>query len=290
MPIFVAHDSVDVWAHRELYTLDEKGAVEFQAGVPPDYFSETGQLWGNPLYRWDVIAEGKYKMMTDRFRHLFSMMDWVRIDHFRGFEAYWKIPAGEETAINGEWEKGPGEALFKEIQKELGNLPIIAEDLGLITPEVEELRDNLNFPGMRVLQFAFGGDADNTHLPHNYIQNCIAYTGTHDNDTLRGWWENHATDKDRKMLTEYFALNDGSQFKKIIAGLYRSVANLAIIPLQDVIEQGSEGRVNTPSVPEGNWQYVIPDNALSEDNSVRLQRLCEVYGRLPKFSVNSDTA
>jgi 4-alpha-glucanotransferase len=284
MPIFVAHDSVDVWAEPEIFTLYPDGSLEFMAGVPPDYFSKTGQLWGNPLYKWDLLQGNDFAWFKQRFARMFELYDWIRVDHFRGFEAYWCIPGKEKTAIHGKWIKAPGQKMFESVLKELGNLPIIAEDLGIITPEVEALRDHFNFPGMRVLQFAFGGDALNPHLPHNYLHNSLAYTGTHDNDTTKGWWDNFLSAKDKTHFRSYLNSEGKDPVYDAIVAIYRSVAKWAIIPLQDVLEQGSEARMNTPSVPSGNWQYRMPFNVLSKEYSHRLAELVDLFGRYPSLN------
>jgi 4-alpha-glucanotransferase len=286
MPIFVAHDSSDVWAHPEYFTLNPDGTLEYQAGVPPDYFSETGQLWGNPLYRWKVLQKEKFEWFIGRFQKLTHLVDWIRVDHFRGFEAYWKIKGTAKTAIEGKWEKAPGEALFKEIQKELGSIPIIAENLGVITPEVKALRTKFGFPGMGVLQFAFGGKNTNPHLPHNYHPNTVAYTGTHDNDTTLGWWQNHALPQEKQYLGEYLQRVSNNRadnvVEDLIRGLYRSVATLAMVPMQDVFKQGSEFRMNIPSTTGGNWLYRIGFGSLTEERAEWLQHLSMIYGRCPE--------
>jgi len=281
MPIFVAHDSVDVWAHQELFTLNNDGSLKFQAGVPPDYFSSTGQLWGNPLYRWNIIKENKFEWFISRFEKLKEMYDWIRVDHFRGFEACWKIDGNEDTAINGKWDKVPGKELFQELKKNLGNMSIIAEDLGVITPEVEELRDFFNFPGMKVLQFAFGGGANNPHLSHNIKQNSIVYSGTHDNDTTLGWWQNDATFEEKEKFKIYFDVKGEDIIEEMFKALYRTVAKLAIIPIQDLLKQGSIARMNTPSVAQGNWQYQLKENDLSEERATWINNLAKLYGRCP---------
>ena len=280
MPIFVAHDSADVWAHPDLFSLDREGNPTVVAGVPPDYFSETGQLWGNPLYRWDRMAEAGYGWWIDRFRALLQLVDWVRLDHFRGFEGYWEVPATEETAVRGQWVKGPGAGLFRALEKALGKLPIIAEDLGVITPEVAELRDTFNFPGMRVLQFAFASDAHDPFLPHNYVRNCVVYSGTHDNDTTVGWFESR-TDAERQAVLAYLG-TDGSEIHwDCVRWLFASVADTAIVPLQDVLGLGTKARMNYPSRPGGNWSWRLLPDALTPEIQRRLLRLTEIYGRRP---------
>ncbi len=280
IPIFVAYDSADAWSHPELFYLDEDSNPAFVAGVPPDYFSSTGQLWGNPLYKWDVFAAQDYKWWVDRFRHTFTQVDIVRIDHFRGFESYWSVPAGEETAINGKWIKGPGASLFEAVQKQLGELPIIAEDLGLLTPEVAALRDKFHFPGMKILQFAFGGDSSEEYLPHNFERNWVVYTGSHDNDTTRGWFEN-AQEYERVNAQLYLG-RDGSDFSwDLIRLVFSSVADLAIVPLQDVLNLGSEARMNTPGRPSGNWGWRYWHGALDDSLRDRLATLTRLYSRNP---------
>jgi len=278
IPIYVAYDAADVWAHPEFFYLDERGRPTVVAGVPPDYFSPTGQLWGNPIYRWDVLAERGYDWWINRFRRVLEYVDIVRVDHFRGFEAYWEVPASESTAVNGRWVKGPGPALFDALKSALGEVPIIAEDLGFITPEVEALRDRFGFPGMKVLQFAFGSGPDNPHLPHNYTRNCVVYPGTHDNDTAIGWF-NSAPEGVREHLCKY-AATDGSEINWVLARLaMASVADLAVIPLQDVLGLGSEARMNYPGRVEGNWEWHCAVKPIPEEAKSRLAELTGLYGR-----------
>ncbi|MHA1727120.1 MAG: 4-alpha-glucanotransferase [Promethearchaeota archaeon] len=286
MPIFVAHDSVDVWVYPEYFTLYTDGSLKYQAGVPPDYFSKTGQLWGNPLYNWNVMKSEKYSWFIRRFKRLLELVDWIRVDHFRGFESYWKVLGNENTAINGEWVKTPGKKLFLKIQKQLGKLPLIAEDLGVITPEVEQLRDFFQFPGMRILQFAFGDDETNPHLPHNYEKNSVAYTGTHDNDTLLGWWDS-VSESEKKYLKTYFNTDANDVTVDLVKALYRSVANLVIVPIQDFLKQGTKARMNTPSVPKGNWQYQLDKDLLTPNVSGWIKELVEIYRRSPFSSSSS---
>ena len=278
IPIFVAFDSADVWAHRELFHLDERGKPTVVAGVPPDYFSPTGQRWGNPLYRWDVMAKQSYQWWIARCRAAFAMFDYVRIDHFRGFEAYWEVPASEPTAVNGRWVKGPGKAMFQAVQNALGQLPIIAEDLGVITPEVKALRDALGFPGMRVLHFAFVADASSDFLPHNYVRNTVAYAGTHDNDTTIGWFEK-LDPVTRQQVLDYTG-SDGTQINwALIRLLLMSVADTVILTLQDVMGLGSEARMNLPGRADGNWQWRFTWDQLTDDIQARLRKLTAIYGR-----------
>jgi 4-alpha-glucanotransferase len=279
LPIFVAYDSADIWGNSDLFALDDAGRPTVVAGVPPDYFSKTGQLWGNPLYRWDVIAAQGYRWWIERFRAIFALVDIVRIDHFRGFEAYWEVPADEETAVNGRWVTGPNTALFEAVAAELGPLPIIAEDLGVITPEVEELRDGLDFPGMKVLQFAFGGDPDDIYLPHNYTRHCVVYTGTHDNDTTLGWWR--ALPAHERQRIQLYLGRDGSDISwDFIRLALASVADWAIVPLQDIMSMGSEARMNTPGRAGGNWGWRYRADHLHDFVADRLRLLTRIYGRL----------
>jgi len=266
IPIFVAHDSADVWAHPHLFFLKPDGQPSVVAGVPPDYFSATGQLWGNPLYNWEAHKAQDYDWWMARLRRIFELVDVVRIDHFRGFEAYWEIPGGEVTAINGKWVKGPDQHLFEVLLRRMGPLPIIAEDLGVITPPVEALRDRFEFPGMRLLQFAFGNDARAAAVrPESYPAHCCVYTGTHDNDTTVGWFRSEAGPgstrtaeeiaAERKMILDYLR-TDGREIHWDLINLgSRSNANTFVVPLQDLLGLGSEARMNTPGVAGGNWQW-----------------------------------
>lgn len=279
MPIFVAHDSADVWAHPGLFHLDARGERTVVAGVPPDYFSTTGQLWGNPLYRWDVLARDGYRWWIERVRATLETVDLVRLDHFRGFEAYWEVPADRPTAEVGRWVKGPGVALFEALRAALGDLPMVAEDLGVVTPEVEALRDTFDLPGMKILQFAFGGDTADPFLPHNFTQHCAAYTGTHDNDTARGWYEVAATERERDFARRYLG-RDGSDFAWDLtrAGM-ASVAHTFVVPLQDVLNLGVEARMNLPGRPAGNWGWRYRREELGEAVGARLAELTALYGR-----------
>ncbi len=284
LPIFVAYDSADVWANPDLFHLDEEGRPTVVAGVPPDYFSPTGQLWGNPLYRWDVMAQQGYAWWVERFRAMFQMVDIVRIDHFRGFQAYWEVPAGEDTAVNGRWVEAPGEALFSAVRSALGDLPIIAEDLGLITPEVEALRDRLGFPGMRVLQFAFGGPASHPYLPHNHIPHCVVYTGTHDNDTTVGWYRS-APPEVQDHVRRYLARDGQDVAWDFIRAALSSVAEMAIVPMQDVLSLGSEARMNTPGRASGNWTWRLRWEQVQPWMRARLAEMTALYGRAPEDGV-----
>lgn len=281
IPVFVAHDSADVWAHQHLFKLDDVGKPRVVAGVPPDYFSATGQLWGNPLYDWDAMGREGYAWWIARFRHLLEEVDVVRIDHFRGFEAAWEVPAGETTAVKGQWVPGPGVAVFEAIAAAIGThqAPVIAEDLGLITDSVRELLKATGFPGMKVLQFAFGGEADNPYLPHNYANpNCVVYTGTHDNDTTRGWFASLG-DAERSHVLRYLQ-TDGSHISEDLMRLaLNSTAQIAIVPLQDVLDLGSEARVNTPGAPEGNWAWRLTAEQLDPGRAACLAELTTLYGR-----------
>jgi 4-alpha-glucanotransferase len=280
-PIFIAYQSAEVWAHQELFELDGDGRATVVAGVPPDYFSQTGQLWGNPLYRWSRHARDGYAWWIERIRRIFQTVDIVRIDHFRGFEAYWEIPAGESTAVNGRWKPGPGKALFEAIATALGPLKVIAEDLGLITPEVEALRRDAGLPGMRVLQFAFGDDHRNPYLPHNYRQDTVVYTGTHDNDTSRGWWT-QASERERAHVVAYLGSSEPGDEElpwSLIRLAFASVADMAVVPLQDVLALGSEARMNRPGSGEGCWEWRFEWQQLQPAHAYRLAHLGRLYGR-----------
>ncbi len=286
MPIFVARDSADVWANPELFQLDEELNPVAVAGVPPDYFSPTGQLWGNPLYDWDELRRRGFDWWIQRFRHALRQADLVRVDHFRGFEAYWAVPAGAATAERGSWRQAPGAELFERVREELGRVPVIAEDLGLITPEVEELRDRFGLPGMKVLQFAFTGE-DNPFLPHNYPEsgNCVVYTGTHDNDTTKGWCET-APAAELGFMRDYlkrwgigFGGCEDAPWALIELAL-ASRCRLAVFPLQDVLGLGSEARMNYPARPQGNWAWRYLPGMLGEETAGRLSGLAERYRRL----------
>jgi 4-alpha-glucanotransferase len=281
VPIFVAFDSVDVWQHPELFHLDEHLAPTVVAGVPPDYFSETGQLWGNPLYRWDVLGRRRYGWWIDRMRQALALYDLVRLDHFRGFEAYWEVPASEPTAVNGRWVRGPGDKLFKALQKALGQeLPIIAEDLGLITPEVEALRDAFGLPGMKILEFAFGGPS-NAYLPHNHVGNCVVYTGTHDNDTARGWFDT-APEEERIYACRYLQTDEAGFTGALVRAAFASVARIAIVPVPDLLGLGAEARMNTPGAPSGNWTWRLLPGQIPPEMAIWLAELATTYGRTPE--------
>lgn len=289
IPIFVALDSADVWSDQDKFKLDRNGSPKVVAGVPPDYFSKTGQLWGNPIYDWDAMKRDGFRWWIDRMRATLAMVDVVRVDHFRGFAASWEVPGGDETAENGRWVDVPGKQLFAALRTELGEMPVIAEDLGVITPDVEKLRDGFGFPGMRILQFAFGGDADNHDLPHNYERNCVAYTGTHDNDTTVGWWlseagegstrNTHEIDREREYALEYLK-SDGSEIQwDFIRGVWASVAHTVVAPVQDLLGIGTEGRMNLPASSAGNWQWRLVKDSITPEIADRLRRLTATYGR-----------
>ena len=289
MPIYVAHDSADVWESPEIFQLDEEtGEPALMAGVPPDYFSETGQLWGNPIYNWERLAADGFQWWIRRVKGLLDYVDIIRIDHFRGFQAYWEVKQGETTAINGRWVEAPGEALFEAIATELGHLPIIAEDLGVITPEVESLRDQFEFPGMKILQFAFGSDPGNPYLPFNYARNSLVYTGTHDNDTTVGWF-NQLQDWERNAVVNYLGgVNHEGIHWMLIRLALGSVANQAIFPLQDLLGLGTEARMNTPGVPSGNWAWRYDESALTQELSNHFGYLTTLYGRQVHLPPPSD--
>lgn len=277
MPIFVAYDSADTWAHQSLFLLD-RGRPVLVAGVPPDYFSAKGQLWGNPLYNWEALAYRGYDWWIARMRMALAMFDIVRIDHFRGFAACWAIPAGDEDARRGWWMKAPGHQLFETLYAHLGRLPLMAEDLGVITPDVERLRDRFGFPGMKVLQFAFGSDRLNPYLPENHTPNSVVYTGTHDNDTTRGWFET-ATRKERMTVHRYTG-TDGSRIAlDLMRVAMASRASLAITPMQDLLELGTDARMNTPGVKGGNWKWRVPRAAIDEELASGLRAFTREFGR-----------
>lgn len=297
-PIFVAHDSSDVWAHQGWFRLDPSGSPIVVSGVPPDYFSSTGQRWGTPLYRWKALKREGYRFWVERFRNLMRSFDVIRLDHFIGFARYWEIPAQEETAVHGRWVKGPGQDLFDAAARELGMLPFIAEDLGSVTPSVRALRRNNRMPGMRVLQFAFNGDPrDNQFLPHHYVRGCVAYTGTHDNDTSVGWfYEQGSVDGPRKpeqaeaervRAREYLfgpaaARESTPIHQAMMRALWASAADTVIAPVQDLLGLGTEARMNTPGVGEGNWLFRVDAQALTAELADSLRRLTETYGRVPR--------
>ncbi|HED19253.1 MAG TPA: 4-alpha-glucanotransferase [Gammaproteobacteria bacterium] len=278
IPIFVAHDSADVWAHREWFSVDDAGRLEVVAGVPPDYFSATGQLWGNPHYRWDILKQDGFGWWLERIRSQMEMFDLMRIDHFRGFEAYWEIDAQAETAIDGRWVKGPGESFFQVLKQVFEDLPLVAEDLGVITAEVTALRQRFGLPGMKILQFAFDGSPTNPYLPHNHEELSVVYTGTHDNNTTLGWYQ-ELSDEQRKAVCHY--LGDASEPMPglLVRTALASVARLAVIPMQDILGLDAAHRMNTPGVTEGNWRWRFEWEQLQPEYKQRLQDWIQLYGR-----------
>ncbi|HMQ04017.1 MAG TPA: 4-alpha-glucanotransferase [Pyrinomonadaceae bacterium] len=289
VPIFVAHDSSDVWCNQDKFKLNPDGTPKVVAGVPPDYFSKTGQLWGNPIYDWEAMRADGFRWWSARVAFTLHLVDAARVDHFRGFSAAWEVPGGEETAVNGSWVEVPGHDLFRTLRQTLGELPLIAEDLGVITSDVIALRDAYGLPGMKILQFAFGGDARNHDLPHNYVRHCVAYTGTHDNDTVVGWWrslrgssknekEHFATV--REHCKRYLATTGREIHWDFIRAVWASVADIAIAPLQDLLGLGSEARMNLPATEKGNWSWRFNKGDLTDEIADRLRELTEIYGRI----------
>ncbi len=282
--IYVCHNSAEVWTNPDIFKLDpETLSPAYIAGVPPDYFSATGQLWGNPVYNWDQLQKTNFAWWIKRFQATLQYVDIVRVDHFRGFEAYWQVPAGEETAINGEWILAPGAEFFETLRNALGSLPIMAEDLGIITPEVEELRDRFEFPGMRILMFAFSEGSSNPYLPHHYVKNCVVYPGTHDNDTTLGWWMK-ASSEEKQFLAKYLGYQSPEQIEEINWLLIRtalaSVGDLAILPLQDLLDLDDRGRMNDPSKIAGNWRWRYNNSEiLTQELSDRINNLTQLYSR-----------
>jgi 4-alpha-glucanotransferase len=279
--IFVNHDSADVWTRPELFRLNEKLEPEVVAGVPPDFFSKTGQRWGNPLYRWDVMKQRGYEWWIQRLRWATQNCDYIRLDHFRGFDQFWEIPGGDATAVNGRWVDGPRDDLFVKLREALGGLPFFAEDLGYITPEVHALRDRLQIPGMAVLQFGFGDEGAHIYLPHR-AEGKVIYTGTHDNDTVQGWWRTGAAEHERHNAEAYLGRTDDGIHWSFIRSAHCSPASLSIIPLQDAIGLGSEARMNTPSVYGGNWRWRFDVGQLNGELATKLAHLTEISDRLPK--------
>ena len=282
IPIYITLDSAEVWANQEAFCLDEDGNPTIVAGVPPDYFSKTGQLWGNPIYDWEVMHRDGYRWWAERVRVTLESVDLVRIDHFRGFEAYWAVPYGHKTAEHGEWLKGPGRALFDALRQQLGEMPIVVEDLGFITPEVGALRDHYNFPGMKILQFSFGGDPEEPFLPHNYQSNCIVYTGSHDNDTTKGWFKT-APKHEQEYCLKY--LGRSRPRLDIAWELMRlgsaSVAKMCIFPLQDMLSLDSRARMNVPGKASGNWGWRVSREQIAAADVKKLAEMTEMYGRAP---------
>jgi len=291
IPIYVAHDSADVWAHPDLFHLDDQGRPTVVSGVPPDYFSATGQLWGNPIYRWELLAADGYKWWIERFRASLALFDMVRLDHFRGFESYWEVPANETTSMHGRWVKGPGENLLSALQSAFGELPIVAENLGVITPPVEKLRKQFGLPGMSLLQFAFGTDPQGPSFrPHNYNRDLVAYTGGHDNDTSVGWWSSSGAGdstrtpedvrEEHAFARAYLNFNDDAEINWVmIRAVLSSVADIAIVPLQDVLGLGNSARMNLPGKVSGNWKWRYRPGALNAELSERLRNLVTLYDR-----------
>jgi 4-alpha-glucanotransferase len=280
IPIFVAPDSADAWSAPEVFYMDDAGQMTVIAGVPPDYFSPTGQRWGNPLYRWDVLAAGGYGWWIQRVRSALELVDVLRIDHFRGFQDYWEIPATEPTAVNGRWLPGPSDAFFDALKGALGQeLPIIAEDLGMITDEVHALRDRSGLPGMKVLHFAFDGDPEHEYLPHNYRPDCVVYLGTHDNDTTLGWYQ-ELGERERGFVRDYLGLEEGGDLvQALIRAAFVSVADVAVVTAQDLLRLGGDARMNTPGTSGGNWQWRYAAGALDDALAHELAALTEIYGR-----------
>jgi 4-alpha-glucanotransferase len=276
--IFVNMDSADVWVHPDLFDLDEELKPRRIAGVPPDYFSPTGQRWGNPLYRWDVLEKLGFSWWIERIRRSARLYDVIRLDHFRGFEAYWSIPAEDETAVNGEWVKAPGLKLFHALEAALGPLPLVAEDLGVITAEVDALRLEMGMPGMKVLQFGFNSKGAHTHLPHRYTPGTAAYTGTHDNDTTQGWWKT-ASKAERNAVEAYVGPVSERPVWPLMRAVAGSVAQMAVVPAQDLLELGSEARMNTPAIATGNWSWRAPEGSWKPELAGRLAALVEVTDR-----------
>jgi 4-alpha-glucanotransferase len=281
VPIFVTLDSADVWAHPQMFQLDADRRPLTVSGVPPDYFSKTGQLWGHPLYDWEALSRTGYRWWIDRLRSAFSLLDMVRVDHFRGFEAYWSVPAGALTAAEGSWVKAPGKELFHALREELGDLPLIAEDLGLITEEVHELRKATGLPGMAVLQFAFDGGEGQAYLPHRHDRDLVVYTGTHDNNTTMGWFLEDLGDADRERVRRYLGKSGAEIHWDLLRLACASVADLVVIPFQDLVGLGSDCRMNTPGVESGQWTFRMVPWMLARSTAARLREIVEIYERLP---------
>ena len=284
MPIYIAYDSADLWANKDLFTVDKEGNLETVAGVPPDYFSATGQLWGNPLYKWDVMEKDDFHWWRLRIKNLLQLIDIIRIDHFRGFDAYWEIKGGSKTAEHGRWVKAPGEKLFQAIQAYLGELPIIAEDLGVITKSVEALRDKFNFPGIKIMQFAFGTGMEEKFLPHNYIRNCVVHTGSHDNDTTKGYFDKEKNNQNDiyEHAQKYLSYYGDDMVGELIRVAYASVANSVIIPMQDILKLGTEARMNFPGKLGGNWSWRFTWSQVPFELQFFYKELTKLYERPPK--------
>jgi 4-alpha-glucanotransferase len=284
IPIFVAHDSADVWANPELFDLDGSGQPRTIAGVPPDYFSKTGQCWGNPLYRWDEMEQTDYRWWIDRVKFMLEMVDIIRLDHFRGFEKYYEIPGDATTAVDGRWVEGPGNRFFEALQQSLGRVPFIAEDLGFITPEVHAIRNRWGFPGMRILQFAFSDQSlENPHKPYNFVRNCIVYTGTHDNDTTAGWFRRRGgtgAHTEIELALRYLGGEGGNAVWDLIRLALSSVADTAIMPMQDVLGLGTEARMNIPATVKNNWRWKMKEDQLDFAVADKLHEMNLMYGRL----------
>jgi len=284
IPIFVAHDSAEVWSQPELFYLNKKGNPTVVAGVPPDYFSKTGQLWGNPLYNWEIHARNDFAWWIQRIRAVLDLVDIIRLDHFRGFAGYWEVPAREKTAVKGRWVNGPGESFFEVVSVPFGDLPIIAEDLGEITPDVVAMRDRFDLPGMKIVQFAFHGDPDEPFLPHNHVSNCIVYTGTHDNDTTRGWYE-RVPEKEKDFYRRYLGRDGHDVAWDMIRAAWMSVGVFAITPMQDLLSLDNTARMNYPGNPSGNWSWRMDEDQMNNFLSARLRDFNLLYGRMNPFFV-----
>jgi len=280
----VAHDSAEVWSQPELFYLNKKGNPTVVAGVPPDYFSKTGQLWGNPLYNWEIHARNDFAWWIQRIRAVLDLVDIIRLDHFRGFAGYWEVPAREKTAVKGRWVNGPGESFFEVVSVPFGDLPIIAEDLGEITPDVVAMRDRFDLPGMKIVQFAFHGDPDEPFLPHNHVSNCIVYTGTHDNDTTRGWYE-RVPEKEKDFYRRYLGRDGHDVAWDMIRAAWMSVGVFAITPMQDLLSLDNTARMNYPGNPSGNWSWRMDEDQMNNFLSARLRDFNLLYGRMNPFFV-----
>jgi 4-alpha-glucanotransferase len=290
IPIFIAYDSSDLWANKKYFSVNKKGKLETVAGVPPDYFSATGQLWGNPLYKWNEMEKDNFSWWQRRIKKTLEVVDIIRIDHFRGLDAYWEVPGDATTAQKGKWIKAPGKKIFEVIKNELGDLPIIAEDLGVITESVEELRDHFGFPGMKILQFAFGEEGDNNFLPHNYINNCVVFTGSHDNDTTKGFFANEKKNKTGiyEWAQRYLNYHGRHITFELIRTAYASVANMVIIPMQDILELGTEARMNFPGKLGGNWTWRFEWDQVNKSIPLTYKGMTEMYDRDTKKELPVD--